>query len=55
MPAPAAPSGNAPAAAADAHRELPHTAGELPLVALLGFLALGAAVGTRALRRRMIV
>jgi len=42
-------------AAPDAERELPRTAGELPAIALFGFLALGAAVGARALRRRMVV
>jgi len=31
------------------------TASELPLVGVLGFLALGAAFGARALRRRMVV
>ena len=36
-------------------RELPRTASQLPLVGLVGFLALGAAVGARALRRRLIV
>jgi hypothetical protein len=54
MPAPAGTSGRADAAA-DTARELPRTAGELPLVAVFGFLALGAAAGARALRRRMIV
>jgi hypothetical protein len=55
MPAPAGTSGTATPAAADNHRELPKTAGELPLVAMLGFLALGAAFGVRSLRRRMMV
>lgn len=53
MPAPAGTSGAAAPAAADS--ELPKTAGELPMVTLLGFLALGAALGARALRRRMMV
>ena len=35
--------------------ELPKTASELPLVGLLGFLALGAALGAHALRRGLIV
>jgi hypothetical protein len=54
-PAPAGTSGSAAPAAADAKSELPKTAGELPLVTMLGFLALGAAFGVRTLRRRMIV
>ena len=52
-PAPAGTSGSAAPAAADNPRELPKTAGELPLVAMLGFLALAAAFGVRALRARM--
>jgi hypothetical protein len=55
MPAPAGTSGSTAPAPADSPRELPRTAGELPLVTVLGFLALGAAAGVRALRRRMIV
>jgi hypothetical protein len=51
MPAPAGTSGRAADAAAT---ELPRTAGELPMVALVGFLALGAAIGARALRRRAV-
>jgi hypothetical protein len=51
--APAGTSGMADAPARDG--ELPRTASELPLVGLLGFLALGAAFGARALRRRLIV
>ena len=47
-PAPAGTSGTA-----EAPRELPRTAGSLPLAALIGFVALGAAFGTRALRRMM--
>jgi hypothetical protein len=35
--------------------ELPRTASELPLVGLLGFLALGAAFGARALRRHLTI
>jgi hypothetical protein len=35
--------------------ELPKTASELPLVGLVGFLALGAAFAARGLRRRLIV
>ena len=54
MPAPAGTSGRADTAA-DTERELPRTAGELPTIALFGFLALGAAAGARALRRRMVV
>jgi hypothetical protein len=54
-PAPAGTSGTTAAAPADSPRELPRTAGELPFVTMLGFLALGAAAGVRALRRRMIV
>lgn len=38
-----------------AERELPRTASELPMVAFLGFLALGAALVVRGLRRRLIV
>jgi hypothetical protein len=53
MPAPAGTSGTAAPAAADRDRELPKTAGELPLVTMLGVLALGAAFSARALRRRM--
>jgi hypothetical protein len=55
MPATAGTSGSSSAAPADAPRELPSTASELPLVGVLGFLALGAAFGARALRRRMVV
>ena len=55
MPAPAGTSGSATPAAADAARELPKTASQLPLVGVLGFLALGAAFGVRAYRRRLIV
>lgn len=56
MPAPAGTSGSATPAAADAPRgELPKTASQLPLVGVLGFLALGAAFGVRAYRRRLIV
>jgi hypothetical protein len=36
-------------------RELPRTASDLPLIALLGFLALGGALAVRGLRRRLIV
>jgi hypothetical protein len=54
-PSTAGTSGSASAAATDAPRELPATASELPLVGVLGFLALGAAFGARALRRRMVV
>jgi hypothetical protein len=54
MPAPAGTSGTADAAA-NAERELPRTAGALPMIALFGFAALGVAAGTRALRRRMMV
>ena len=53
-PAPAATSGSA-APAASADRELPKTAGELPLLVVLGFLALGAAFAVRALRGRLTV
>jgi hypothetical protein len=55
--APAGTSGRSEAATApaDSGRELPRTAGELPLVALMGFIALGAAAGARALRRRMML
>ena len=55
MAAPAGTSGTANRAATDAARELPRTASELPLIGLVGLLALGAAVGARALRRRLIV
>ena len=48
-------SGSTSAATTEAPRELPATASELPLVGVLGFLALGAALGARALRRRMVV
>jgi hypothetical protein len=54
MPAPAGTSGRSDAAA-DTERELPRTAGELPTIALLGFLALGAAAGARALRRCVVI
>jgi hypothetical protein len=40
---------------ADSSRELPRTASELPVVALAGFLALGAFAGVRAIRRRTLV
>jgi hypothetical protein len=51
VPAPAGTSGRADAAAAPAtDSELPRTASELPLIVLMGFLALGAAIGFRALR-----
>jgi hypothetical protein len=50
-PAPAGTSGRSEAAAAD--RELPSTASELPLAVLFGFMALAAAFGARALRRRV--
>jgi hypothetical protein len=36
-------------------RELPRTASDLPVVAFLGFLALGGALAVRGLRRRLIV
>lgn len=36
-------------------RELPRTASELPLVGLIGFLALGAALAAHGLRRHLIV
>jgi hypothetical protein len=54
-PAPAGTSGAAPAASADAPSELPRTASELPLIGVLGFLALGAGLGVRAYRRRLLV
>jgi hypothetical protein len=54
MPAPAGTSGTSPAAA-DAPGELPRTASSLPLAGMLGVLALGAAFGVRALRRRLVV
>lgn len=54
MPAPAGTSGSAPAAAA-ADAELPKTASSMPLVAVLGFLALGAGFAVRQYRRRVIV
>jgi pyruvate/2-oxoglutarate dehydrogenase complex dihydrolipoamide acyltransferase (E2) component len=53
--APAATAGRSASAPAAPARELPKTAGELPLVTVLGFLALGAAIGVRALRRSMVV
>lgn len=49
--APAGTSGRADTAASA--RELPRTASELPLIGLLGFMALAAAFGARALRRRV--
>jgi hypothetical protein len=49
MPRPTGTSG------ASAPRELPRTASGMPLVGLVGFLALGAAFGVRALRRRVLV
>jgi hypothetical protein len=54
MPAPTGTSGTA-SAPADAPSELPKTASNVPLVGLLGFLALGAAYGVRQYRRRLIV
>jgi len=33
------------------NRNMPNTAGELPLLALIGLLSLGAAAGTRVLAR----
>jgi len=53
--APSATAGRSASAPAAPARELPKTAGELPLVTVLGFLALGAAIGVRALRRSMVV
>ena len=54
-PSPAGTSGSTDAASAAGPRELPATASELPLIGVLGVLALGAAFGARALRRRMVV
>jgi hypothetical protein len=55
-PAPAGTSGRTETAKAPAaERELPRTAGELPLVVFLGFAALLAAFGARALRRRVMM
>lgn len=55
VPAPAGTSGSTAAAPADSARELPKTASGLPLVALFGCLALAAALGLRAYRRRLVV
>ena len=54
-PRPAGTSGRMPATpdSSDSSRELPRTASPLPLIGLAGLLALGAAAGTRAFRRRL--
>jgi hypothetical protein len=52
-PQAAGTSGRTPAAQADTPRELPRTASTLPFIGLAGILALGAAAGTRVLRRRL--
>jgi LPXTG-motif cell wall-anchored protein len=39
----------------NARRELPRTGSEMPLVGLLGLLALGAGLGVRVLRQRVLV
>src|SRR5262249_46571253 len=61
-PAPPAPAAQAPAPAPaspapapteqPARRELPRTAGELPLIALIGALCLGAGLGLKVLSAR---
>lgn len=54
-PRPTGTSGRAADMPSDSPRELPRTASSMPLVGVLGFLALGAALGARALRRRLMV
>ena len=51
----ATPVGTSGTSSAAQGGELPRTASELPLIALLGFLALGAAAALRMVRRGMIV
>jgi hypothetical protein len=50
-PAAGAPAAEPAPAAAPHHKHLPKTASQLPLVALVGFLSLGAGLGLTALRR----
>jgi LPXTG-motif cell wall-anchored protein len=49
-PAPAPAAEPAPAPAPE-HKKLPKTASPMPLVALIGFLSLGAGLGLTAIRR----